>query len=625
MNVATEQEAYLEAVRRALADLDPAVRDELLEDLPEHLAEVAAEGEGTLTERLGPPEAYAAELRTAAGVGVAAAPVARGLDDRIAAAVRRARGVLGAADRKTGPLLGYGRGQRVPAYAGAGLVGAARLPGRDGDHLVDRDGNDAGLLPRLGGSTLAAALLLAVCLLASIWLGRREPTLSATPRAGLAIGGVLLVLFGMVVFDKADHYGAGWDQTQSVSVNPYEYIQDVYVYDENGNPLTNVTPVRPGRQPDPARRPVPVPGGVLPGAGRALPRTRTARTSGRTDRAAPRPAVRPTDRSGAELPTPEATTRPSRPAHRPRPPPRRPRQSDADQLISISTVIESDVACTEREKRGVCHVAVVFRSPVRHGKVLAPLPADRDNGSRRCLTRQEDGPWVRRSTYPSLGGTTRRLPRRAGRCHRRRARRDRAARVVGPDPAHQRRSPTASPRPASSPSRPTSTRAGRPPTGRPRRQLAADLSRDRVAQDLTGAAEFLAARPEVNGEIGAVGFSTGGSLALWAPTLSERVTAGVGFYPSLPWEFLGPQWSGYAAKHAVIHCSEEDGTSEAAAVRSVADAITAAGGTVKLYDYPGSRHSFFNDDRPESYDRVDAVTAWARTIETVRRLAPTVV
>jgi carboxymethylenebutenolidase len=157
------------------------------------------------------------------------------------------------------------------------------------------------------------------------------------------------------------------------------------------------------------------------------------------------------------------------------------------------------------------------------------------------------------------------------------------------------------------------------------RQLVADLSRDRLAQDLTGAAEFLAARPEVDGQIGAVGFSIGGSLALWAPTLSERVTAGVGFYPSLPWEFLRPQWSGYAAKHAVIHCSEEDGTSEAAAVRSVADAIAAAGGTVKLYDYPGSRHSFFNDDRPESYDRVDAVTAWARTIETVRRLAPTVV
>jgi carboxymethylenebutenolidase len=157
------------------------------------------------------------------------------------------------------------------------------------------------------------------------------------------------------------------------------------------------------------------------------------------------------------------------------------------------------------------------------------------------------------------------------------------------------------------------------------RQLVTDLPLEQAAADIAGAAEFLAGRPEVAGEIGAVGFSTGGSLALWAPAFSERVTAGVGFYPSLPWERINPDWAGYAGKHAVIHCSEEDGTSAAAEVRAAAGAIEAAGGTVKLYDYPGSRHSFFNDDSPASYDRVDAVTAWARTIETVRRLAPTVV
>ncbi|GAA1872885.1 dienelactone hydrolase family protein [Asanoa iriomotensis] len=156
-------------------------------------------------------------------------------------------------------------------------------------------------------------------------------------------------------------------------------------------------------------------------------------------------------------------------------------------------------------------------------------------------------------------------------------------------------------------------------------RLVAGMPIDRAAADIVGAADFLAAHPDVAGEIGAVGFSTGGSLALWAPTLSDRVTAGVGFYPSIPWSRLSPDWSGYAGKHAVIHCSEEDGTSAATEVAAAADAIRAAGGTAKLYDYPGSRHSFFNDDRPESYDRVDAVTSWARTIETVRRLAPTVV
>jgi hypothetical protein len=58
---------YAAAVRAALADLDPGERAQLLEDLEGHLAEVAAETDGPLTDRLGPPEAYGAELRAAYG------------------------------------------------------------------------------------------------------------------------------------------------------------------------------------------------------------------------------------------------------------------------------------------------------------------------------------------------------------------------------------------------------------------------------------------------------------------------------------------------------------------------------------------------------------------------------
>src|SRR3712207_8441378 len=41
---------YVAAVRAALADLSEATRDELVEDLPDHLAEVEAEG-GDLAQR----------------------------------------------------------------------------------------------------------------------------------------------------------------------------------------------------------------------------------------------------------------------------------------------------------------------------------------------------------------------------------------------------------------------------------------------------------------------------------------------------------------------------------------------------------------------------------------------
>jgi uncharacterized membrane protein len=60
---------YAAIVRAQLADLPAMERDVLLEDLEQHLAEVGAEGEGSLVDRLGPPEAYAVELRAAYTAG----------------------------------------------------------------------------------------------------------------------------------------------------------------------------------------------------------------------------------------------------------------------------------------------------------------------------------------------------------------------------------------------------------------------------------------------------------------------------------------------------------------------------------------------------------------------------
>ncbi len=43
---------YVDAVREALSDLPAAQRDELLDDLTQHLQEVAAEGDAPLSVRL---------------------------------------------------------------------------------------------------------------------------------------------------------------------------------------------------------------------------------------------------------------------------------------------------------------------------------------------------------------------------------------------------------------------------------------------------------------------------------------------------------------------------------------------------------------------------------------------
>jgi carboxymethylenebutenolidase len=149
-------------------------------------------------------------------------------------------------------------------------------------------------------------------------------------------------------------------------------------------------------------------------------------------------------------------------------------------------------------------------------------------------------------------------------------------------------------------------------------KLIMGLAMDQAAKDIAGAADYLVGRAEVTGDVGCVGFCTGGSLALWSATLSDRIVATAGFYPALPWERMRPDWTGYAGKSTVIHCSEEDGTSAADGVQLARKAIEDAGGSCTLYDYPGTRHAFFNDDRPEVYDGPAAASAWARTLECFR-------
>ena len=131
----TEQEisSYAEAVRRALADLPPDVRDELPEDLPEHLPRSPPRPRARSPTGSAAPEAYATELRVAAGVR-AAPPMGRNLDDQIAAAVRVARSRMGVVDLRAGPVLGYEKASDFLASAPPGLVGPARLPAGDADH-----------------------------------------------------------------------------------------------------------------------------------------------------------------------------------------------------------------------------------------------------------------------------------------------------------------------------------------------------------------------------------------------------------------------------------------------------------------------------------------------------------
>jgi hypothetical protein len=99
--------AYLADVRGAMTDLDPGVRDGLLEDLPEHLAEVAAADPSPLQSRLGPPAAFAAELRSAAGLAPAPPTAGRRPNEQLVTSTQLAREFALRLDRSLGRLAGY--------------------------------------------------------------------------------------------------------------------------------------------------------------------------------------------------------------------------------------------------------------------------------------------------------------------------------------------------------------------------------------------------------------------------------------------------------------------------------------------------------------------------------------
>ncbi|WP_436531066.1 HAAS signaling domain-containing protein [Actinoplanes sp. HUAS TT8] len=231
---------YVAQVRTALGGVPESTREELLDDLPEHLAEVLAEGNGSLVERLGTPSAYAAELLAAAGLGGAAAVRRDQLTElQEWAAEARVRGGrwLSEADVRVGPVIGYTKASEFlvllrPAWwVLRGYLLAMVLA-----HLLAGGSGQVGLLPRIGGSLVAAVFLLAAGIVASIWLGRRGTPPGRWPRYAFRWGTALLIVLSVVGFAGADmdtRNPSYVDATYSGS-SGYDNVRDVFVYDSQG-------------------------------------------------------------------------------------------------------------------------------------------------------------------------------------------------------------------------------------------------------------------------------------------------------------------------------------------------------------------------------------------------------
>ena len=115
------------------------------------------------------------------------------------------------------------------------------------------------------------------------------------------------------------------------------------------------------------------------------------------------------------------------------------------------------------------------------------------------------------------------------------------------------------------------------------------------------------------GPVGVLGFSMGASMALWlSARLPDEVTATAVFYGAQDIDFVDSR-SAYLGHFA----DEDEFVSPDDRVLLEADL-----GVLELnpsfHDYVGTKHWFFEADRPE-YDEAAAQLAWERTVEFFRR------
>jgi hypothetical protein len=235
-----EARSYLDRVGAALADLPEEERADLLDELGTHVDEIAAEGTSSLESRLGTPEAYAAELRAAAGL-----PPARARGRAVVEALARLR-VHRRSPAMTGPEE-FLRSIRPAWWVLRAWVVVALLTWYAQPHWLQ----SLVVVPDVGPDGLSILALLAA-VVASVQLGRRElRTATATWLiASLNLVAALGLWPVLLTLNEAVHYGAYNDYGPRLARNPElpregvfasgRQVTNLFVYDATGRALSDV-------------------------------------------------------------------------------------------------------------------------------------------------------------------------------------------------------------------------------------------------------------------------------------------------------------------------------------------------------------------------------------------------
>lgn len=127
--------------------------------------------------------------------------------------------------------------------------------------------------------------------------------------------------------------------------------------------------------------------------------------------------------------------------------------------------------------------------------------------------------------------------------------------------------------------------------------------------DLVALVDWLRARPDANGRVGAIGFCWGGGMVNLLAVASPALTAAVPFYGVAPPTADVPK----IRATLLMHYAGNDPRINAGAPAYEA-ALEAAGVPYTAYVYEGVEHAFHNDTAGVRYNEAAAKLAWSRTL-----------
>ena len=147
-------------------------------------------------------------------------------------------------------------------------------------------------------------------------------------------------------------------------------------------------------------------------------------------------------------------------------------------------------------------------------------------------------------------------------------------------------------------------------------ELMRGLPQDRAVRDMQAAFDYLAARKDVTGRIGSVGWCMGGGYSLQLAIHQPRLAACVVNYGALPTDPNDIQQIGAPV---LGNFGGQDHGITPADVKAFQKSLTALNRYVDIKIYDDAGHAFENPNNQAGYKPADAADAWARTIAFLKK------